>query len=191
MCDSRLCNDSQARCAVTIFSVLLILFLVSVSSPSLALALAHPRPCSPLPLLTLALARPRPRPCPFLPSLLALAFIARHRHRLPPSPPFHHVNAPTFDANTPASTLLRVLICAFSNLWDRGLSPSLFCHLGNIPELSTQAPFCITLRSLVCEWLFSVILFPCADKSLPLGKQVQTHTWSINVSTSTTAAATS
>jgi len=148
-------------------------------------------PCLVSCLCLLALACPCPCPCPFSPSLLALAFIARHHHRLPPSPLFHHINTPTFNTNTPASTLLRVLIRAFSNLRDCGLSPSLFCHLGNIPKLGTQALFCITLRSLVCEWLFSVILFPCADKSLPLGKQVQTHTWSINVSTSTTAAATS
>ena len=66
MCDSRLCNDSRARCAATIFlrspfSVLCSLF----SSPRLCL---------------LALARPRPRPFP--PSSLALALIVRHHHRL-------------------------------------------------------------------------------------------------------------
>jgi len=56
-----------------------------------------------------------------------------------------------FDTNTPASTLLPVLICTFSNLWDHGLSPSpsLSCHLGNIPKLGTQAPFCITKGNLV------------------------------------------
>jgi len=43
MCDPQLCNDLQARCTVTIFSVLLISFLGSVSLPlpSLTLALIH------------------------------------------------------------------------------------------------------------------------------------------------------
>ena len=58
-CDPRLCNDSRARCAATIF----------FCSPRLVCLLA----------LALALARPRPRP--FSPSPLALALIARHRHR--------------------------------------------------------------------------------------------------------------
>jgi len=144
VCNPRLCNDSQACCAVTIFSVLLILFLGSVSSPSLALALTRPRPHSPSPSLALALTRPRPH-SPSPSSILAIT--ARHHHRLPLSPPLHHVNALTFDANTPASMLLLVLICAFSDLRDRGLSPSpsLSCHLGNIPKLGTQAPFCITV----------------------------------------------
>jgi len=88
MCDSRLCNDSQARCAVTIFSVLLVLFLVSCLC-LLALALARPCPCSPSPSLALALALARP--CPRSPSpspLPILALTARpclHRSS-PPSP---------------------------------------------------------------------------------------------------------
>ena len=73
MCDPRLCNNLQACCAATIFSVLLVLFLVSVSSPSPSLALALTRPCphSPSPSLALALTRPHPRP--FLPSPLVTA----------------------------------------------------------------------------------------------------------------------
>jgi len=101
-CDPRLCNDSRARCAATIFlyspfSVFSSLRFVShlyPSSSSIPTIIAHP--------------------CP-------------HRSSSPspsPSPPPHHVNAPMFDANTPASTLLPVPICAFSNPRDRGLSPS-------------------------------------------------------------------
>ena len=84
MCNPRLCNDSQACCAVTIFSVLLILFLGSVSSPSLALALTRPRPHSPSPSLALALTRPRPHsPSPSL----ALALVHSRHHRSSPPPP--------------------------------------------------------------------------------------------------------
>jgi len=66
VCDSRLCNDSRACCAATIFSVLLVLFLVSVSSPLLALALA------------LAHACPHRSPSP---SSLVTAIAFRHHRR--------------------------------------------------------------------------------------------------------------
>ena len=99
MCDPRLCNDSRARCATTIFlfsssrflslSPRLVSRLYPSPSPSLALALARPRPRSPSPSLALALARPRPRPFP--PSSLALAFIARPRPQsLVIAITFHH-----------------------------------------------------------------------------------------------------
>jgi len=111
-------------------------FSIFRSPFSVLFVLSHvctPRPRSPLPLSIPAVIA---HPCP-------------HRLSSPspsPSPPPHHVNAPTFNANTLASTLLPVPICTFSNLQDCGLSPSpsLSCHLGNIPELGTQAPFCIT-----------------------------------------------
>ena len=80
MCDPQLCNNSQACCAATIFSVLLILFLVSVFSPSPSSILAliacpHPH-CLPSPsLLALALII-HPCPHPSLPSSLVTAIAA-------------------------------------------------------------------------------------------------------------------
>ena len=78
--------------------------------------------CTPHPYSPLSIPAIITHPCPYHLSL-----------PLPlPSPPPHHVNTPTFDTNIPASTLLLVTICAFSNLWDHSLSPSpsLSLHLG-------------------------------------------------------------
>jgi len=101
-CDPRLCNDSRACCAATIF-------LYSPFSVFSSLRfVSHLYP------LSLSIPAVIACPCP-------------HRLSSPspsPSPLPHHVNAPTFDANTPASTLPPVPICAFSNPWDCGLSPS-------------------------------------------------------------------
>jgi len=124
-------------------------------SPLLALTLARPHPCSPSPLLALTLARPHPcSPSPLsIPTVIACP--CPHRLSSPsplPSPPPYHVNTLTFNTNTLASTLLPVPTCAFSSTQERGLSPSpsLSCYLGNIPKLSTQAPFCITVP---CTWI--------------------------------------
>jgi len=72
MCDPQLCNNLQARCTATIFSVLLVLFLGSVSSPSFALTLARPHPRSPSPSLALALIHSRHH-CLSLPPPSAIA----------------------------------------------------------------------------------------------------------------------
>jgi len=113
-----------------------------------------------------------PCPCSPLP-LPALALIHSHHHHLSLLSLLpYHVNALTINANTPASMLPPVLICVFLNLWDCSLSLSLFCHLGNIPKLSTQALFCITAvtkaisSARCCQgersdllWCFSAMLF--------------------------------
>ena len=122
----------------------------------------RPRSCprspspSPSPLSILA-PLARPRPCPFLPPSLALALVRPRPHRLSlPSPPPHHINAPTLNANTPASMLLPILICAFSSTQERGLSPSPSLSLfspGDTSELGTQTPFCITVRFLSLSFL--------------------------------------
>jgi len=127
VCDPRLCNDSQARCAATIF--LRSPFSV-LCSPCLISRLT-PRSPSPLSVLVLA-AHSRPhRSSPLSPSAIVAASSrqranARRQHTGIYASPGPH---------------LRVLESSGS----RPLSLSLsLCHLGHIPELGTQAPFCIT-----------------------------------------------
>jgi len=128
MCNSRLCNDLQACCTVTIFLFFSSHFL-SLSS-HLVLCL-YPSP-SPLSIPTFIACSHLH--CSPLPS------IACHHYHLPLSPLPYHINMPTLDANTPASTLLPVLICTFLNLQDRSLSPSpsLSVTWGTFPNLACR-----------------------------------------------------
>jgi len=126
--------------------------------------LPRPRPRSPLPLpLSILAPLACPRPCPFSPPSLALALIHPCPHRLSlPSPPPYHVNAPTLNANTLASMLLPILICAFSSTQEHGLSPSPSLSLfspGDTSELGMQTLFCITVRFLSLLFLTCCSLF--------------------------------
>ena len=127
-CDPRLCNDSRARCAATIFlyspfSVFSSLRFVSRLYPS-----SSPSPSS----IPAVIARP----CP-------------HRSSSPsssPSPPPHHVkraNVRRQHTGIYASPGPHLRVLESSGSRPLSLSLSL-CHLGHIPELGTQAPFCIT-----------------------------------------------
>ena len=106
------------------FSILCSLF-------SVLFALSHV--CTPHPCLPLSIPTVIARPCPY--------------HLSSPSPPPHHVNTPIFDTNTPASTLLPVTICAFSNLQDCGLSPSPSLSVTWGTSLNLACRHCSALQS--------------------------------------------
>jgi len=92
-----------------------------------------PRPHLPLPLLALALACPRP--CPFSPSPLVTAIAAASSHQ--------HTNVRHQHTSIYASPGPHLCILKSSGSWPFSLYLPLLSP-GNIPELSTQAPFCIT-----------------------------------------------
>jgi len=154
-CDPRLCNDSRACCAATIF--LHSPFSLSrLASVPLTLALVHS--ClhrSPSPLYILALVTCHRSP----------VFCHRHRHRLIMS---------TRRCSTPTHRHLR--FSRFSSARSQALENVAFLPLplslfspGDIPELSMQTPFCITVCNKYLVTIFNL--------SFPLTQLTQSQTF--------------
>jgi len=141
MCDPQLCNDSQARCTTTIFlcssfSVLCSprLVLCLYSSPLLALALIH------------SCHHRLPLPSSFIIAItFAITTTSSHQHT--------NVRCQHTGIHTSPGSQPRVL--ESSRTWPLSLSLSLFAP-GNIPELSMQAPFCITGAWSDTRWLMAM-----------------------------------
>ena len=91
------------------------------------LALAHPHPCSPL-----------PSSVPIVTTVLCHCLSSLHQ-KPQNSHQCWHQHTGIYTSPGSHSHVLK-----HSGTWPFSLSPSLFCYLGNFPELGTQTPFCIT-----------------------------------------------